>query len=209
MRADNLTVKTREDLEQIKKEQGINEDLYILHADTGECEELENGAKIIHPKKKRKNKKGEYLVDKFKKKELFVKVYKMPVEVLGKELTNRDFAWFMRLIPYIHMEDCVLYDDEKKEYLTIRRISELMEVNYDNLCTVFKGYKDKGLIADIERPSLHDGYKTVMAIVVNPYILMNGKCLLEQTNNIFNNLDWHKRIVMAKNCKKDKTSKTA
>lgn len=178
-------------LEKLKEEYGINDEIALVSKTTGEIIDVENGVSIKHPPLKRKNKQNEVLISNFKKKELFIKVYKTPIEILGKELSNRDFAWFMRLIPYINMQDCVLYDVDK-EYLNVSKLSKLLEVNYNNLQAVIKDYEKNGLIAKIKRPSLKDVYKEVSVIAVNPYVLMNGECLVESINDAFKETKWAK-----------------
>lgn len=192
MRTEELLKNSQERyLEKLKEEYGINDEIGFYSKTTGEVYDVENGITLKHPTLKRKNKQNETLISNFKKKELFVKVYKTPIEILGKELSNRDFAWFMRLIPYVNMQDCVLYDSNG-EYLNVRKLSSLLEVNYDNLQSVIKSYEKNGLVAKIKRPSQKDIYKEVTAICVNPYVLMNGECLIELVNNVFKGTRWAK-----------------
>ena len=89
----------------------------IVSNDTGEYKKIPCGSKLKLPLDE---KQIEYLKENernFKAKELFVKVYKDPIEILGSELSNRDFAWFMRLIPYISQSECILIDKEGMKQL--------------------------------------------------------------------------------------------
>ena len=55
------------------------------------------------------------------------------------------------------MQDCTLRNDDG-EYLNVKQISELLDVNYDNLKTVFRGYEKNGLIKKVKMPSQKDIY---------------------------------------------------
>lgn len=116
-------------------------------------------------------------------------MYKNPIEILGGELSNRDFAWFMRLIPYINQSECILVDKQGK-YLNVKQISTLLGVNYDNAKSVFRSFEALQLIGKVERKSQKDLYKTIKVIVVNPYIFFNGKNLEKDVYELFKNSIW-------------------
>lgn len=179
MLTDKLNYKT----EKLVEEYG-DSGYALLNKETGEYNTLPFGSALdLLPQK--------YIVNhkqKFKAKEVFAKVYKNPIEILGKKLSNRDFAWFMRLIPYINKEDNVLVHNGK--YLSTKDISVLLEANYDNVRTVFRNYEKLGLIRKIERPSQKDVYKTVKVLSVNPFIMFNGQNLDVDIYELFKDTEW-------------------
>ena len=130
--------------------------------------------------------------EKFNAKEVFAKVYKNPIEILGRELSNRDFAWFMRLIPYINKEDNILMHEGK--YLNVKDISLLLNINYDNARNVFRNYDKLDLVKKTERQSQKDVYKNVNVLVVNPFIMFNGQNLDRSVEKIFNESKWAKLL---------------
>lgn len=187
MKAENLINKN---MDRLIEQYGAS-DFFVGNKTTGEYQELPYQTKINLPLDE---KQIEYLKENeknFKAKELFVKVYKDPIEILGSELSNRDFAWFMRLIPYISQSECILVDKEGK-YLNVKQISALLGVNYDNAKTVFRNFETLDLIGKVERQSQKDLYKTTKVLVVNPYIFFNGKDLKNDVFELFNNSKWAK-----------------
>ena len=120
---------------------------------------------------------------------MFVKLYKRAIDQLGRELSNRDFSWFIRLSPYVKMQDCTLRNDND-EYLNVKQISELLGVNYDNLKTVFRSYEKNGLIKKVKMPSQKDIYKEVNAIVVNPFLYVNGEYVVKEIRDMFADTKW-------------------
>lgn len=175
-------------LAKLIEEYGLS-DFAIINKTTGEVvQDIINGTKVKNPKLIYRNKEEKELV-KFQPKELFVKLYKKAIEQLGHELSNRDFSWFIRLSPYVRMQDCTLRDDND-EYLNVKQISELLAVNYDNLKTVFRTYEKNGLIKKVKMPSHKDIYKEVNAIVVNPYLFMNGEYIVKEIRDLFKDTKW-------------------
>lgn len=146
----------------------------------------------IHTNTKNKSKSYEIINNKSGN-NYFIKAYKDPVEKLGKELSNRDFAWFMRLIPYIRIYDCVLYDTDNNNYLSIKDLSSIMNVDYSNLKSVIKSFEENELIKKIKRPSNKDIYKTVNALAINPFILMNGEYIDKDVKELFSNTKWNSK----------------
>lgn len=184
MKPDNLLNRNTELLIEQYGDSGFS----LLNKKTGEYQDIPYQSNFNLPLNK---KQIEYLNNnekKFKAKEIFVKVYKDPIVILGKELSNRDFAWFMRLIPYINKSDCILMNNEC--YLNVKQISELLDVNYDNAKTVFRNFEKLGLIGKIERQSQKDIYKTNKVLVVNPYIFFNGQDLSKDVFEKFKDSRW-------------------
>ena len=127
MKTDKLNI-TELDFRKFKKlieEYGLS-GFSIINNETGEIvQDILNGSTLKNPKLISRNKEGKELV-KFQPKELFVKLYKRAIEQLGRELSNRDFSWFIRLCPYVRMQDCTLRNDDG-EYLNVKQFS-----NYHN-----------------------------------------------------------------------------
>lgn len=187
MKTDN-TKKIIKNFEKLIEEYGLSE-FSVINKETGEIVlDLLNGTSIHHPKLKYKNKDGQELI-KFQPKELFVKLYKKAIEQLGKELSNRDFSWFIRLSPYVKMNDCTLRDNDDT-YLNVKQLSKLLDVSYDNFKTVMKSFEKIGLIKKIRVPSQKDIYKEVNAIVVNPYLYVNGEYVTKEVKEMFALTHW-------------------
>ena len=190
MKTDKLNI-TELDFRKFKKlieEYGLS-GFSIINNETGEIvQDILNGSTLKNPKLISRNKEGKELV-KFQPKELFVKLYKRAIEQLGRELSNRDFSWFIRLCPYVRMQDCTLRNDDG-EYLNVKQISELLDVNYDNLKTVFRGYEKNGLIKKVKMPSQKDIYKEVNVIVVNPFLYVNGEYVVKEIRDLFSDTKW-------------------
>ena len=144
-----------------------------VNEETGEFQQLPFGTKTKLPPLPKLD-KDKRIVTKFMSKEIFVKLYKRTIGTLGKELSYRNFTWFVTLSEYVGMWDCVLYD-ENENYMTLKNLSSLMEVDYDNLRNAFKDFTERELIKKVEVPSKKDIYKTVSAYAVNPYLYMNGE----------------------------------
>ena len=188
MKTDNITNIDLRKFAKLIEEYGLSE-FAIINKQTGEVvQDLLNGTTVKNPKLIYRNKKGKELV-KFQPKELFVKLYKRAIDQLGRELSNRDFSWFIRLSPYVKMQDCTLLNDND-EYLNVKQISELLGVNYDNLKTVFRSYEKNGLIKKVKMPSQKDIYKEVNAIVVNPFLYVNGEYVVKEIRDMFTDTKW-------------------
>ena len=188
MKTDNITNIDLRKFAKLIEEYGLSE-FAIINKQTGEVvQDLLNGTTVKNPKLIYRNKKGKELV-KFQPKELFVKLYKRAIDQLGRELSNRDFSWFIRLSPYVRMQDCTLRNNND-EYLNVKQISELLGVNYDNLKTVFRSYEKNGLIKKVKMPSQKDIYKEVNAIVVNPFLYVNGEYVVKEIRDMFTDTKW-------------------
>ena len=187
MKTDN-TKRIVKNFEKLIEEYGLSE-FSVINKETGEIVlDLLNGTSIHQPKLKYKNKDGQELI-KFQPKELFVKLYKKAIEQLGKELSNRDFSWFIRLSPYVKMNDCTLRNNDDT-YLNVKQLSNLLGVNYDNFKTVMRSFEKIGLIKKIRVPSQKDIYKEVNAIVVNPYLYVNGEYVVKEVKDMFALTRW-------------------
>ena len=188
MKTDNITNIDLRKFEKLIEEYGLSE-FAIINKETGEVvQDLLNRTTVKNPRLIYRNKKGKELV-KFQPKELFVKLYKRAIDQLGRELSNRDFSWFIRLSPYVKIQDCTLRNDND-EYLNLKQISELLGVNYDNLKTVFRSYEKNGLIKKVKMPSQKDIYKEVNAIVVNPFLYVNGEYVVKEIRDMFTDTKW-------------------
>ena len=188
MKTDNITNIDLRKFEKLIEEYGLSE-FAIINKETGEVvQDLINGTTVKNPRLIYRNKKGKELV-KFQPKELFVKLYKRAIDQLGRELSTRDFSWFIRLCPYVKMQDCTLRN-ENDEYLNVKQISELLGVNYDNLKTVFRSYEKNGLIKKVKMPSQKDIYKEVNVIVINPFLYVNGEYVVKEIRDMFADTKW-------------------
>ena len=188
MKTDNITNIDLRKFAKLIEEYGLSE-FAIINKETGEVvQDLINGTTVKNPRLIYRNKKGKELV-KFQPKELFVKLYKRAIDQLGRELSNRDFSWFIRLSPYVKMQDCTLRNDND-EYLNVKQISELLGVNYDNLKTVFRSYEKNGLIKKVKMPSQKDIYKEVNVIVINPFLYVNGEYVVKEIRDMFADTKW-------------------
>lgn len=167
-----------------------NSNLSVVDKTTGEVIDLPFGSTTKLPTLPKLDKQNR-IVTKFLAREKFVKLYKRMIRILSKELSYRNFTWFVEMSEYVGMWDCVLYDDDDN-YLNIRKLSELMDVDYNNLRSAFKDFESRELIKKIEAPSKKDIYKTVKAIVVNPYLYMNGEYIVEEIKQKFINTRWAK-----------------
>lgn len=167
-----------------------NSNLSVVDKTTGEIIDLPFGSVTKFPSLPKLDKYNRILT-KFLAKEKFVKLYKRTIHILSKELSYRNFTWFVEMSEYVGMLDCILYDDDDN-YLNIRKLSKLMDIDYNNLCNAFKDFESKELIKKIEVPSKKDIYKKVKAIAVNPYLYMNGEYIVEKIKQEFVNTRWAK-----------------
>lgn len=157
---------------------------------TGEIQDLPYGSstKLPHlPKFDPQNR----VLTKFLSKEKFVKLYKRTIKPLSKALSYRDFTWFIELSEYAGMWDCILYDD-RNNYLNIKSLSKIMDIDYDNFRDAFKNYIGLGLVKKIEVPSQKDIYKKSKALAVNPYLYLNGEYVVDDIKKQFEETSWAK-----------------
>lgn len=183
--------KTREEklIEELIRIYGSS-DFVILDKTTGEMTELPFGSKTKLPSLPKTTKQGRELTQ-FMKKEKFVKLYKRSLSELDKVLSYRDFNWFIRMSEYVGMQDCTLYDDDGN-YLNVKKLSQLLDVDYNNFSAAFKGFEKLGLVKKIKAPSKKDVYKQVNALVTNPYLYMNGEYVIEDIRQQFADTKWAK-----------------
>lgn len=183
--------KTREEklIEELIKIYGSS-DFVILDKTTGEMKELPFGSKTKLPSLPKTTKQGRELTQ-FMKKEKFVKLYKRSLSELDKVLSYRDFNWFIRMSEYVGMQDCTLYDDDGN-YLNVKKLSQLLDVDYNNFSSAFKGFEKLDLVKKIKSPSQKDIYKQVNALVTNPYLYMNGEYVIEDIRQQFSDTKWAK-----------------
>ena len=165
-------------------------DFAMVNKSTGEITELPYGTKTKLPSLPKTTKDGRELTQ-FMKKEKFVKLYKRSLSELDKVLSYRDFNWFIRMSEYVGMQDCTLYDDEGN-YLNVKKLSQLLDVDYNNFSSAFKGFEKLGLVKKIKVPSRKDVYKQVNGLVTNPYLYMNGEYVLEDIRKQFDDTKWAK-----------------
>lgn len=183
--------KTREEklIEELIRIYGSS-DFVIYDKTTGEMMELPFGSKTKLPSLPKTTKQGRELTQ-FMKKEKFVKLYKRSLSELDKVLSYRDFNWFIRMSEYVGMQDCTLYDDDGN-YLNVKKLSQLLDVDYNNFSAAFKGFEKLGLVKKIKSPSKKDVYKQVNALATNPYLYMNGEYVIEDIRRQFADTKWAK-----------------
>lgn len=167
-----------------------NSNFAIVNKSTGEIQDLPFGSGTVLPKVPKFDKQNRVLT-KFLGKETFVKLYKRSINELNKALSYRNFTWFVSLSEYLGMNDCILYDEDYN-YLNIKQLSNLLEVDYDNLRSAFRDYIKLGLVKKIKVTSNKDIYKKVQAIAVNPYLYMNGEYIVEDIRKEFADTKWAK-----------------
>lgn len=155
----------------------------LLDQETGNTIDLPNGSHTKLPSLPKTTKEGRKLTQ-FMKREKFVKLYKRSISELDKVLSYRDFNWFIRMSEYVGMQDCTLYDDDGN-YLNIKKLSNLLDVDYNNFSAAFKVFEKLGLVKKIKSPSQKDVYKKVNTLVTNPYLYMNGEYVIEDIRKQF------------------------
>lgn len=183
--------KTKEEkfIEQLIKIYGSS-NFVVYDKTTGEISELPYDSKIKLPSLPKSDNNGRKLTQ-FMKREKFVKLYKRSINELDKVLSYRDFNWFIRMSEYVGMQDCTLYDDDGK-YLNLKKLSQLLDVDYKNFGKAFKEFEKLGLVKKIKVPSQKDVYKEVTAIATNPYLYMNGEYVVENIKQQFDDTKWAK-----------------
>ena len=117
-------------------------------------------------------------------------MFKLPIFQLMQCLSYRDFTWFIGLLMFVNKEDNILMYEG--EYLNIKRISELFSVNYDNMRKAFKTYLQNELVYKGKAPSLKNTNKIVNVLIVNPFVVFNGKNICENTYNLSSHSSWAK-----------------
>lgn len=59
------------------------------------------------------------------------------------------------------MQDCTLYDDDGK-YLNLKKLSQLLDVDYKNFGKAFKEFEKLGLVKKIKVPSQKDALRYLL-----------------------------------------------
>ena len=158
----------------------------LINYKTGEVlTEIYPGDKII------KGEQQEYLSThqrNFKKKEGFVKVYINPIIELYKNLTTKELAVCLGLMPFISYTDGVLRYNNK--IVSIKTISELLNEDYDSYRKIIKSLYEKEVIKKIEVTSDINIYKTKKCIVVNPYVFFRGNDVDIRLKELFSDSIW-------------------
>ena len=131
-------------------------------------------------------------------------IRKSIIEDLNNILSNRDFCWFIRMIQYIKTEDCSIRNNDN--YLNVKQISELLDVDYNNFSTTFKKYEKNNLVKKIKMESQKDIYKMVNVIVVNPYLYTNTDSVSDDILNSFYNTQYEKSWTDENNNSNDRNT---
>ncbi|MDF2951050.1 MAG: hypothetical protein K0S18_633 [Anaerocolumna sp.] len=162
----------------------------VFNENTGEIiDYIYEGDSILRDKSKEANEKYER---NFNKGESFLKVYDKVMPILGKKLSNAEFAFTMQLLPYISYKDNVLKFNGK--ILDIKELSSCMDVGYDNARKLVSSLIKKGILGRhetgcIERPTIK-----LQCITVNPFIFNRGTQMDKTVITLFKDSGWDKLI---------------
>lgn len=162
----------------------------VVNKDTGEIiDYIYEGDSILREKSKDVNEKYER---NFNKGESFLKVYDKVMPILGKKLSNAEFAFTMQLLPFISYRDNVLKSEGK--ILDIKELSQCMDVGYDNARKLVSSLTKKGVLGKhvtgcIEKPTIK-----LQCITVNPYIFNRGTQMDRTVIALFKDSGWDKLI---------------
>jgi hypothetical protein len=124
----------------------------------------------------------------------FVKLY-LGVNDLRKYLTQGEFAITMSLADFICYEDCIIRrgGHQNGKILSIKELSEEMDINYDALRKTVTSLVKKGVIG-IHKTGCKDNPNImVKAITVNPYIFTKGNNVNKTILGLFEHSNWNCR----------------
>lgn len=103
----------------------------------------------------------------------FLKLFRGKGALMKKELTNNEIATIVFLSDYICFNDCILRKngDSRGHALSLKELSGLLDVSYDNLRKTMASLKKKEVIAVHSTGDKENGTKW---ITVNPYFIFRG-----------------------------------
>ena len=160
----------------------------VVNKNTGEYYTLPVYSKtMLPPDKNQMNYKNTHRMN-FLHKELFTKMFKLPIIPLMQTLSYRDFTWFIGMTIFIHPENNILMYEGA--YLTIKRISELLNINYDSLRKAFVEYTKQGIVIKYKAPSLKNTSKMVNVLAINPFVVFNGKNIEKSLHELCKDTFW-------------------
>lgn len=121
----------------------------------------------------------------------FVKLFK-GVNTLRKALTPSEFSVAISLADFVCYDDCVLRSGGHRNgrILSIKDLSELMSIEYSNLCKTIKTLIKKGVIGIHQTGDKNDSSQIHKTITVNPYIFCRGKDISHTATTLFSESHW-------------------
>lgn len=154
---------------------------------------LEVGDKVTHMRDalERKQYLEKYDTN-FNKGVRFVKIYDNMIDALADQLTLGEFRFAIRLTKHISYDDCILRTNGhgNGKVLTIKDISELMNLNYQNCCKLMNSLIDKGVFGKHTVGSIETPGKELQCYTANPYIFMRGMKVERAIVALFEDTGW-------------------
>lgn len=111
-----------------------------------------------------------------------------PIAELFKELSTKEFAVAMGIIPFISYKDGILRYDGKIS--DIKTIATVLDEDYDCFRKIISSLIKKNIISKIKRQSDTYQNKTKNCLVVNPYIYLRGQDIEKDIAEKFSGSKW-------------------
>ena len=155
---------------------------YAVDKITGEANELYDGYSVVY-----KPTIDEDMIYHYKKDAKFVKLYVENLDVICENCTKSELVFMIKMIKYICHEDNFLRfgGDRRGRLLSIKDLSELMNMDYRNAWKVINSLCKKGLVAQIVTGSIDNKKVQTKAIIYNPNIATNGSRISKYVDDIF------------------------
>lgn len=120
----------------------------------------------------------------------FLKMFRGNGVFMKKNLTNNEIATIVFLSDYICYNDCVLRKngDVRGHALSIRELSVLIGISYDNFRKTMASLKKKQVIAVHSTGNANNETKW---ITVNPYIFFRGSRVEHWISEFYKNTKWN------------------
>lgn len=154
---------------------------------------LQAGDKITHMRDIVNHKKENEKFDKnFNKGVGFVKIYDDMIDALADKLTLAEFRFAIRLTHHMSYDDGILRTKGHKQgkVLTIKDMSELLNINYANCCKLINALIDKGVIGKHITGNIDNPGTELPCFTCNPYIFMRGKKMDRSIISLFAKSGW-------------------
>jgi len=173
----------------VKKFNGIN--VTHIDTDTGEVLCKTEGYSSVFIEEKERQTQSE--IDKELKtfgNNNFLKMFRGNGVFMKKELTNNEIATIVFLSDYICYNDCVLRKngDIRGHALSIRELSDLIGISYDNFRKTMSSLKNNQVIAVHSTGNANNETKW---IAVNPYIFFRGSRVEHWISEFYKNTKWN------------------
>lgn len=177
--------------QQLSEEYGTSEEWALINTVTGEYKAIINGTVMHLPKLHKRDNKNN-ICEKFQPKEQFIKMYKYAARKLQKELSYKEYSIFSIMCTYLRMYDCVLCDDETHSVLSIKDLSKLLDIDYDNLRKIINVFEKKEMLKIIKMDNEGSELRGINAIVINPFLFFNGEYITVDIKKYFIDSIWNK-----------------